>query len=132
VQKPYVGLAITLFILAGAIAWSKLPKNQRQPMKSRAKRRGQRPKSAFGYRHLMLGAVAIFVYVGGEVAIGSFLVNYLKEPAIAGLPEKVGATYLPYYWEALWWAASWARRSCAISDPAACWLCLRVSPASWC
>jgi FHS family L-fucose permease-like MFS transporter len=36
--------------------------------------------------------------VGGEVAIGSFLVNYLKEPAIAGLPEKVGATYLPYYW----------------------------------
>jgi len=45
VQKPYVGLAITLFILAGAIAWSKLPRSA-PAMKSRAKRRGQRPKSA--------------------------------------------------------------------------------------
>ena len=98
VQKPYVGLAIALFILAGAIAWSKLPKISARDEVAGQEGEANGPKSAFGYRHLMLGAVAIFVYVGGEVAIGSFLVNYLKEPAIAGLPEKVGATYLPYYW----------------------------------
>ena len=98
VQKPYVGLAIALFILAGAIAWSKLPKISASDEVAGQEGEANGPKSAFGYRHLMLGAVAIFVYVGGEVAIGSFLVNYLKEPAIAGLPEKVGATYLPYYW----------------------------------
>jgi FHS family L-fucose permease-like MFS transporter len=98
VQKPYLGLAITLFILAGAIAWSKLPKISASAEAAGHEGETAGPKSAFGYRHLMLGAVAIFVYVGGEVAIGSFLVNYLKEPAIAGLPEKVGATYLPYYW----------------------------------
>jgi FHS family L-fucose permease-like MFS transporter len=98
VQKPYVGLAIALFILAGAIAWSKLPKISAADEVAGQEGEANGPKSAFGYRHLMLGAVAIFVYVGGEVAIGSFLVNYLKEPAIAGLPEKVGATYLPYYW----------------------------------
>jgi FHS family L-fucose permease-like MFS transporter len=98
VQKPYVGLAIALFILAGAIAWSKLPKISASDEVAGQEGEANGPKNAFGYRHLMLGAVAIFVYVGGEVAIGSFLVNYLKEPAIAGLPEKVGATYLPYYW----------------------------------
>jgi FHS family L-fucose permease-like MFS transporter len=98
VQKPYVGLAIALFILAGAIAWSKLPKISARDEVAGQEGEANGPKSAFGYRHLMLGALAIFVYVGGEVAIGSFLVNYLKEPAIAGLPEKVGATYLPYYW----------------------------------
>ncbi|MGA7744784.1 MAG: L-fucose:H+ symporter permease [Polyangia bacterium] len=98
VQKPYVGLALTLFVLAVAIAFSKLPKiGDREETASQAGG-SDGPKSAFAYRHLMFGAVAIFVYVGGEVAIGSFLVNYLKEPAIAGLPEKVGATYLPYYW----------------------------------
>jgi FHS family L-fucose permease-like MFS transporter len=98
VQKPYVGLALALFVLAVAIALSKLPKIGDAEATAAQNDGSAGPKSAFGYRHLMLGAVAIFVYVGGEVAIGSFLVNYLKEPVIAGLPEKVGATYLPYYW----------------------------------
>jgi len=98
VQKPYVALALTLFVLAVAIAFSKLPKIGDREDDAAQDAGSAGPRNAFGYRHLMLGAVAIFVYVGGEVAIGSFLVNYLKEPAIAGLPEKVGATYLPYYW----------------------------------
>jgi FHS family L-fucose permease-like MFS transporter len=42
--------------------------------------------------------VALFVYVGGEVAIGSFLVNMMAEPHIAGLPEAVGGRYLALYW----------------------------------
>jgi FHS family L-fucose permease-like MFS transporter len=46
----------------------------------------------------VLGAVAIFVYVGGEVAIGSFLVNFLAQPDIAAMPEKQAGLYLPYYW----------------------------------
>ena len=65
VQKPYVGLAITLFILAGAIAWSKLPKISASDEVAGQEGEANGPKSAFGYRHLMLGAVAIFVYVGG-------------------------------------------------------------------
>ena len=46
--------------------------------------------SAWRYRHLVLGAVAIFVYVGAEVAIGSLLVNYFKEPYTLGLAEARG------------------------------------------
>src|SRR6185436_220063 len=55
-------------------------------------------KSAWSYRHLVLGALAIFVYVGGEVAIGSFLVNYFKEPTIGGLTEAQGAKLVSFYW----------------------------------
>ena len=35
---------------------------------------------------------AIFLYVGGEVVIGSFLVNYFKEPEIGGLTEAEART----------------------------------------
>ena len=46
----------------------------------------------------MLGALAIFMYVGGEVSIGSFLVNFFAEPSIAGLKEADGAQYVAFYW----------------------------------
>jgi len=57
-------------------------------MKSRAKRARPTPQECLWLPPPHAGAVAIFVYVGGEVAIGSFLVNYLKEPAIAVCPRK--------------------------------------------
>ncbi len=46
----------------------------------------------------MLGVIAIFVYVGGEVAIGSLLVNFMADPTIGALPEDVAGEYLSYYW----------------------------------
>ena len=48
--------------------------------------------------HLVLGAVGIFVYVGAEVSIGSFLVSFLGEESIAGLKEADAANYIAYYW----------------------------------
>ncbi len=45
---------------------------------------------------MVLGAVAIFVYVGGEVSIGSFLVNYFKE--LLGMREAEAGTYVALYW----------------------------------
>ena len=47
---------------------------------------------------LVLGAVAIFVYVGAEVSIGSFLINFLGEENIAGLAESDAAKYIGWYW----------------------------------
>jgi FHS family L-fucose permease-like MFS transporter len=46
----------------------------------------------------VLGAVAIFMYVGAEVAIGSLLVNYFKEPYTLGLVESKGTRLMPWYW----------------------------------
>ena len=46
----------------------------------------------------MLGTIAIFVYVGAEVAIGSVLVNFMAQPAVGGLSERAAGGYLALYW----------------------------------
>ena len=46
----------------------------------------------------LLSFVAIFVYVGGEVSIGSFLVNYLGQPFIVGLKEADAGKFVSFYW----------------------------------
>ena len=38
------------------------------------------------------------MYVGGEVSIGSFLVNFMAQPEIGGLSENVAGRYLSLYW----------------------------------
>ena len=51
-------------------------------------------------RSLVLGALAIFLYVGGEVSIGSFLVNYFAESSIGGLSHAEAGEMVAYYWGA--------------------------------
>ena len=100
VQTPYLGLAAALVVLAIAIGLFRLPKIDAASGGSDvgAGADSHAHKSAWSYRHLVLGAVGIFVYVGAEVAIGSFLVNYFKEPSIGGLTEAQGARYVSLYW----------------------------------
>jgi len=50
------------------------------------------------HRPLMLGVLAIFLYVGGEVAVGSFLISFLENPNIGGLDARTAAGYLSVYW----------------------------------
>lgn len=95
VQVPYLMLATALLVLAVIFAVLKLPKVTEH---HQAEVADANPGSAWQYSHLMLGALGIFVYVGGEVAIGSFLVNFLGEPDIAGLAEADAAKYISYYW----------------------------------
>jgi len=94
VKMPYVGLGITLVLLAIAIGSFKLPKIEHAQHKV-----GEKVNDSI-WRHpnLIFGAIAIFVYVGGEVAIGSFLVNYFGQPEIGGLTEKVAASFVAFYW----------------------------------
>lgn len=95
VQMPYVGLAVALAILAVIIWKSKLPVIA--SVEDHHAKSGKL-SDALKHRHLVLGAVAIFVYVGAEVSIGSFLVNFLGQPEIAGLPEATAAGFVSYYW----------------------------------
>lgn len=95
VQLPYVFLASMLLALAAIFAWLKLPDlSVVEPSVSTNEKLG----SAMQYRHLVLGAVGIFVYVGAEVSIGSFLVSFFAEPSIANLKESEAAKYIAYYW----------------------------------
>jgi MFS transporter, FHS family, L-fucose permease len=94
VKTPYVGLGVALVVLAIAIAMFKLPKIEHAQHKV-----GETVNdSIWNHPNLIFGAVAIFVYVGGEVSIGSFLVNYFSQPEIGGLTEKVAASFVAFYW----------------------------------
>ncbi|MGB9435204.1 MAG: sugar MFS transporter [Candidatus Acidiferrum sp.] len=94
VKTPYVGLAIALVVLAAAISLFKLPKIEHAQHKVGEKM----ADSIWKHRNLVFGAIAIFVYVGAEVSIGSFLVNYFHEKEIGGLAEKVAASFVSFYW----------------------------------
>jgi FHS family L-fucose permease-like MFS transporter len=95
VKLPYLGIGITLLALALFLVLTKLPKiaSAESEVSSEPSKR-----SIWSFPNLMLAAVAIFVYVGAEVSIGSFLVNYLIQPNIGALTVKVAAGYVSLYW----------------------------------
>jgi FHS family L-fucose permease-like MFS transporter len=94
VRVLYIGIAITLFLLAFGVSRFKLPALP-DIEESHGIVAGD---SIWQHRHLILGAIAIFVYVGAEVSIGSFLVNYFKLPNIGGLTEADAAKWVSFYW----------------------------------
>ncbi|MGA9117880.1 MAG: sugar MFS transporter [Bacteroidota bacterium] len=99
VQVPYLALMAVLFVIAAVFAIVKLPAIEASTTTSESGNAYDTlHKSAWGYRHLVLGAIGIFVYVGAEVSIGSFLVNYLSQPFIAGLKEADAGKYVSLYW----------------------------------
>jgi len=94
VKIPYTVIGIALLLLAVLIGFSRLPKVEEATIRS-----GQKTNdSIWKHRHLLLGALGIFAYVGAEVSIGSFLVNYFGLPQIAGLAPRVAAGYVSFYW----------------------------------
>jgi MFS transporter, FHS family, L-fucose permease len=97
VQKPYLGLAAVLFAIAAVFVALRLPAIEGG---GTARAAAEPRANLWSHRQLVLGVVAIFVYVGGEVAIGSLLVNFMADPKIAGLPESVAGRYVSYYWGA--------------------------------
>jgi len=101
VQQPYLMLMAILLALAAVFASIRLPvikpAQLEQEMDTAGAGEGM-PVHAWHYRHLRLGAAAIFVYVGAEVAIGSFLINFMGDAAIAGLPPQTAGQYVSLYW----------------------------------
>ena len=96
VKLPYVLITVALVILAIVIAKFKLPHIPEAEGGHRTEKGVH--DSIWRHRNLIMGAIAIFTYVGAEVAIGSFLVNYMHEPAIAGLSLETAAKFLMVYW----------------------------------
>ena len=91
VQLPYFAIAATLFLIAVIFVFAKLPIIKEQ-------KKDNMSGSAWQYRHLVLGAIAIFVYVGAEVSIGSFMINFFSQDYIASLSETDAAKYVALYW----------------------------------
>ncbi len=95
VKMPYLAIALTLLALAAIIAMYRLPAIASEEQHDE---KGWKSTSVWRHRHLVLGALGIFVYVGAEVSIGSFLVNYFSQPEIGNLAQKVAAKYTSFYW----------------------------------
>ena len=72
VQMPFVGLAIFIILISGIFFFAKLPKLMNETSTGTY-------AQAFKQKNLMLGVIGIFFYVGAEVAIGSYLVNYFLD-----------------------------------------------------
>jgi FHS family L-fucose permease-like MFS transporter len=94
VKLPYAVIGCALVILAVVIGILKLPR-----IEQAAYRPGQKINDSI-WRHpnLIFGALGIFAYVGAEVSIGSFLINYFGLPQIAGFSPKTAAGYVSFYW----------------------------------
>jgi FHS family L-fucose permease-like MFS transporter len=54
--------------------------------------------AALKFPHVDLGILAIFMYVGGEVAVGSSIINFLGQPAVAGLTQIEASVYVSLFW----------------------------------
>lgn len=92
VKMPYIGLAVTLLLIAVVFRMFKLP--EVDTGKVLVDKKG----GAMQHSHLALGIVAIFAYVGGEVTIGSNLINFASQPQIAGLDESAASHFLALFW----------------------------------
>jgi MFS transporter, FHS family, L-fucose permease len=98
VKTPYIGIAIALVALAVAIGLFKLPRIsavEESPVEGAHQSHTSR---LWEQRHLILGVLAIFLYVGAEVSIGSFLVNYISQGDIGNMTIQQAAPYLSLYW----------------------------------
>jgi FHS family L-fucose permease-like MFS transporter len=93
VRLPYVILAGFAFLIAIVTCFVPLPELIEKTSGS-----SDTDGSAWQFTHLRLGAVAIFTYVGVEVAIGSILINFLGQPSMGGLSHVAAATFVSLYW----------------------------------
>jgi FHS family L-fucose permease-like MFS transporter len=95
VKWPYLGIGFALLALAFFLFLKRLPDIAPARLEVSSELVGL---SIWSCSNLLLAAGAIFVYVGAEVSIGSFLVNYLSQPNIGALTVNVAARYVSLYW----------------------------------
>jgi len=94
VQWPYIGIAVLLFVLAVVVWLFHMPRLQGEG----ADDAQHRFADALAHRRVWFGMAAIFVYVGAEVSIGSFMINYLSLPQIGDMTPARAAGYVSLYW----------------------------------
>lgn len=93
VALPYFILAATLVLMALVFLKLKLPDMGKVDQSAPLPTQG----GAWGQKHLVLGALGIFVYVGAEVGIGSFLAIYLSMPEVSDMSSAQASHYISWY-----------------------------------
>ena len=95
VQIPFLGIAAVLLLVA--VAFWLLRRSSAPSVNAKVANLGEIVR-LFNRPRLMLGTLAIFVYVGAEVSIGSVMTNYLMQPSVLGLISSRAGRLVIYYW----------------------------------
>jgi FHS family L-fucose permease-like MFS transporter len=93
VKMPYLMFSIVFVVLAVIFFFIHLPHVGEGQI--------ERGAGALKYPHVVLGVIAIFMYVGGEVSVGSAIINFLGQPTVAGLTAVEASKYVALYWGGL-------------------------------
>ena len=94
IVRGYVGIAVALFGVAGAV-WlfrTRLQQERHEPSS------GLAGLDLLGRGRFGWGALCIFLYVGAEVSIGSLVVSYVMQPSVLALPEQAAGKLIGLYW----------------------------------
>ncbi len=90
VKIPYLVFCIVFLVLASIFFFVHLPHVGEGKV--------ERGASALKYPHVVLGVIAIFMYVGGEVSVGSSIINFLGQKSVAGLTAVEASKYVALFW----------------------------------
>lgn len=93
VKVPYLAFCVIFMVLAAVFFFIHLPHVGEGHVEPGA--------GALKYPHVVLGVIAIFMYVGGEVSVGSAIINFLGQKTVAGLSEVDASKYVAIYWGGL-------------------------------
>ncbi len=92
VQHLYLAIGAVLVLISLLLSFLKLPNIAHEPAQAGDTKR------AWNYRHLLLGLVGIFTYVGAEVSIGSHIVSYLGQPEVMNMKAQMAGYMVMLYW----------------------------------
>src|SRR5271170_5833088 len=90
VKIPYLIFCVVFVVLAGIFFLIHLPHVGEGKVEAGV--------GALKYPHVVLGVLAIFMYVGGEVSIGSTIISFLNQPSVAGLTTVEASKYVSLFW----------------------------------
>jgi FHS family L-fucose permease-like MFS transporter len=90
VKMPYLMFCIAFLALAGIFFFLHLPHVGEGKIEPGA--------GALKYPHVVLGMLAIFMYVGGEVSVGSNIIKFLGQSNVAGLSNLEASKFVSLFW----------------------------------
>lgn len=90
VKVPYLAFCLVFVLLAVVFTMIHLPDIHAGHI--------ERGAGALKFPHVVLGIIAIFMYVGGEVSVGSSIINFLGQKSVAGLTALDASKYVSLFW----------------------------------
>jgi MFS transporter, FHS family, L-fucose permease len=94
-QIPYLGIGLAFILVTIIIALIKLPRIQHDGSEKGS------ISEAWKHDHLKFGVLAIFIYLGLEIAAPSFMVRYATDKAVWGISQTEAAKFVTFYFLAM-------------------------------